>query len=82
MTDDRKKIREYLRTLLARREREPRFRDDEPLISSGRLPSLAVVEMIFFLEKEFEIDFARRGFDPYALDSVEKISSLVSRSQK
>jgi acyl carrier protein len=75
--DPRDQIREFVRSLLARRERGPAFSDREPLVTSGRLNSVEIIEIAVFLEKTFQVDFSLRPFDQYDFDSIEKIAEFV-----
>jgi acyl carrier protein len=51
--------------------------DDESLVFTGRLSSVDVVEIAAFLEQEFGVDFAARGFDQNDFDSIAKMAALV-----
>jgi acyl carrier protein len=53
--------------------------DDAGLVSSGLIDSLALLEIIAFLEDEFGVDFSERGVDPEELASVAHILDLVEQ---
>lgn len=53
--------------------------EDDGLISSGLIDSLALVEIITFLETEFGVDFSESGVDPDELSSIAEILDLVER---
>lgn len=79
MSDVRKQIRDYLSEALSDGGDKVPFTDQEPLFSSGRLESLRAVELILFLEKEFNISASDPHFDASLLDSVDEIMTLVER---
>ena len=79
--DDRLRIREELARLLAGRDDRRPFADSESLIRAGRLDSLAVVELVTYLESAFGVDFTRIEFDPERLDSLDSIAGVVSESR-
>lgn len=72
----REAIRELLRETLERKGDRSAFGDDELLISSGRLDSVDVLEIVTWLEGR-GIDFTVVAFDPDRLDSVEAIEALL-----
>jgi len=49
----------------------------EALIDSGLIDSLALVEIVLYLESEYGIDFEERGVDPAELASVDSILDLI-----
>ena len=55
------------------------FRDDEPLMSSGRVDSLGTIHLMMFLESHFGLDTADPDFEPAFLDSVDEIMLLLAR---
>ncbi|HEY2745629.1 MAG TPA: phosphopantetheine-binding protein [Polyangia bacterium] len=76
--DERERIRTKLATLLADRGDTRPFADDEALLTSARIDSVDVVEMVAFLEASFGVDFAARDFDPAIFDSVDSIIAFVA----
>ncbi|MBF0627739.1 MAG: phosphopantetheine-binding protein [Magnetococcales bacterium] len=56
--------------------------DDDGLIKSGLIDSLAMLEIIAFLESRFAIDFSETGVDPVELESIHKILDLIDRHSK
>jgi acyl carrier protein len=49
------------------------------LVTSGLIDSLALVEIITFLETEFGIDFSATGVDPDQLASIVDILDLIEQ---
>lgn len=76
--DNKTKLKAFLQELLADYGKETDFGDDDLLVTSGLLDSLAVLRMVVFLEEEFGIDLAERGFDQNDFDSLSNIMRLVN----
>jgi acyl carrier protein len=51
--------------------------DDEPLIENGVMTSLQTVELVTFLEDEFDIMIEDDEFDEENFGSVDAIATLV-----
>jgi acyl carrier protein len=79
---DRLKTRAFVEQLLGERDDRAPFGDAESLIKSGRLDSLAVVNLVSFLESAFAVDFARVEFDPERLDTVAEIVGVIEESRR
>ena len=80
--DRKTTIRQYLTELLAQKGDRRAFDDDTSLLLGGRLDSIDTVEIILFLEKEFEIEIARDGFQRTQLDTVNRIDAFVRASSR
>lgn len=52
---------------------------DVPLVSSGFLDSLAIMQIVVYLEETHGIDFAAGGFDPERLATMDNIASLIEQ---
>ena len=72
--------RDRIRHFVAGKLHEPgaTLRDDDALFSTGRIDSLAAVELILLLEQEFGLDAGDPDFDPAMLDSVDEIMLLLA----
>jgi len=80
--DSKTTIRQYLTELLnGKGDRRP-FDDDTSLLLGGRLDSIDTVEIILFLEKEFDIEMAGDGFQRTQLDTVNTIDAFVRASSR
>jgi len=44
------------------------------------IDSLAIVQIVVYLENTYEIDFASRGFDPERLASINSILDLIEEA--
>ena len=73
------RIHDFLANTLATHHDDEPFDDGESLFLSGRLDSMAVTQLVVFLEEQFAIDFGRHEFDVGSLDSVELIAQFVER---
>ena len=51
--------------------------ESSSLVSAGLIDSLAILEIIVFLETEFGIDFSEAGVDPDQLTSISGILDLI-----
>ena len=78
MSVDRGEIRSFVGELLARKGESGTPADSEPLITSGRLDSIDVLEIVTFVETRYGVDFSVRAFDPGDFDTIESIVKLVT----
>lgn len=78
--DNRKRLLNFLDTI--RRPDRPldHLRDDEPLVASGLIDSLATLELIMYLESQVGLRFAESGIQPESLRSVAAILDLIERN--
>ncbi len=53
--------------------------DTTPLLSYGILDSIAVMQLLTYLEFTFGIEFEPRDLDRRRLDTIEQIEELVRR---
>jgi acyl carrier protein len=76
---DKSDLREFLRQCLATAGDRGDLDDGDSLFLSGRLDSLAMTNLVVFLENAFGVDFGQVDFDVELLDSVSAIEELVGR---
>ena len=57
---------------------------DERLVASGLVDSLAIMQIVVYLEETYGIDFAASGFDPERLATMGSIVELIedARTQR
>ena len=79
--DERTEVRTLIRDLLDKKGETRAFSDGDSLILSGRLESIDALEIAFFLEEHYGVDFAQVGFDQNQLDSVDEIVSLIGTTR-
>jgi acyl carrier protein len=81
LSDDIKTvIREYVKGSAALRRPGP-LADTTSLGSAGVLDSLAIIELVLFLETRFGIEFSSRDLDRRRLQTIEQIECLVAEKQ-
>ena len=80
--DERTDVRALVKGLLDNKGDSRAFGDGDSLIFGGRLESIDALEMAFFLEDRYGIDFAEIGFDQNQLDSVDEIVSLIGATRR
>jgi acyl carrier protein len=54
---------------------------DESLVTSGLIDSLAIIEIVMFLEKNYGIDFAATGLDPDRLATINGILGVIEEAR-
>ena len=54
---------------------------DDHLVNSGLVDSLAIMQIVVYLEVNYGIDFAASGFDPERLASMGSIVALIEESR-
>jgi acyl carrier protein len=74
------RIHDFIAQCLEAHHDEELLDDGESLFLSGRLDSMAVTQLVVFLEEQFSIDFGQEQFDVATLDSVELIAQFVERN--
>ena len=52
--------------------------DDDHLVQSGLIDSLAMLEIVAFLEHEFGLNFRDGGVDPERFASINRILELIA----
>jgi acyl carrier protein len=53
--------------------------ENESLVQSGLIDSLALLEIVGFLEQEFGVDFSSSGLDPGQLATIPGILDTIER---
>lgn len=53
--------------------------DDQGLVASGLIDSLAIMQIVVYLEDTYGIDFSLRGIDPEELGTIGGILNLIER---
>ena len=54
--------------------------DGDGLVTSGLIDSLAILEIVMYLEGNHGIDFSVRGVDPEELGSIGNILDLIEQA--
>jgi acyl carrier protein len=74
-------LRQYLRTIQKPGVSVESLGLDDPLVASGLLDSLAIMQIVVWLEESYGIDFAASGFDPERLATMGSIVELIQQSR-
>ncbi len=77
--DKKELIRNHIQGIMEKNMNPTDFGDDESLVLSGLLDSMAVLEIVVFIEDRFGIDFSDEGFDQNDFDTVNCISDLIKK---
>ena len=73
------KIQHFIAENFLFREDRESVADDESLLEAGLIDSTGVLELVAFLETEFQIRMADAEIVPENLDSVRSIAAYVRR---
>jgi acyl carrier protein len=68
---------EFLRTIQKPDRPLEGLRDEDSLVETGLIDSLAVLEIVAYIEATYGIDFTERGVEPEQLFSVSGILDLI-----
>jgi len=55
------------------------FQDTTPLISSGIIDSIGVLNLVNFIETRFQIEFMPREIGPHNLETVQQIQQAIRK---
>lgn len=80
--DIRTKIHDYVRSLLAEQGITTDPGPNDPLVGSGLLDSLSVVQTVVFMEKEFGVDFSDIYFDQDIFNTINEMVAFVREHRK
>lgn len=85
MADDRQQhlqgLLDFLRTVQKPGKTVESVGLDESLVTSGLIDSLAIIEIVMFLEKNYGIDFASTGLDPDRLATINGILGVIKETR-
>lgn len=76
--DYKAEIRAHLAEVLEEKDDRAPFSDTSPLLKSGRIDSMDVVDILLFFEKKFGVHIGSEQFKKGQLDTVEAMTALVS----
>ena len=71
------KLVAFLETILRPDVPVEALHESDDLVGAGLIDSLAVLEIVSFLESEFAVDFSATGIDPEKLSSIPNILALI-----
>ena len=58
------------------------LKDADRLVASGLIDSLAILQIVTYLESTYDIDFSIRGLSPEELGSIGGILDLIEQEKK
>ena len=74
-------LQQFLRTIQKPNKPIERVGLDERLVASGLVDSLAIMQIVVYLEETYRIDFAATGFDPDRLATMGSIVDLIEEAR-
>jgi len=77
----RQDLLQFLHTLQKAGRPVESLADSERLVASGLIDSLAILEIVAYLEEKYGIDFSLRGVSPEELGSIAGILDLIEQEQ-
>ena len=78
----RKALLEFLRSIQKAGLPVEQLTDDARLVHSGLIDSLAILQIVMYLETTYGVDFSTRGVSPEELGSIGGILGLIEKEQK
>lgn len=85
MSDDRQQrlqdLTQFLRTIQKPNKPIEHIGVDESMVASGLIDSLAIVQIVLYLENTYGIDFSAYGFDPDRLASMASILDFIEEAR-
>ena len=78
MDDVSRNVKEYILTTFLQGEDPAALTESTPLITSGILDSLATLELVSFLEQQYNIELEAKDVDASRLGTLTDISRLVN----
>ncbi len=79
--NQQEQIRDLLKKVLAANGDTDPIADDELLVTTGRLSSLDVVDLLTSLETTFGLEINPSEFDPTKFDSINTITALLDQQR-
>ena len=74
-------LQQFLRTIQKPNKPVESVGADERLVASGLVDSLAIMQIVVYLEETYRIDFAASGFDPDRLATMDSIVDLIEEAR-
>jgi acyl carrier protein len=74
-------LKDFLRSIQRPNLPLDRVGVNDDLVQSGLIDSLAVVQIVAYLEETYNIDFSVRGFDPERLATMANILHFIDEAR-
>jgi acyl carrier protein len=78
----RQRLLQFLRSIQKAGMPVESLKDDDRLVASGLIDSLAILQIVTYLETTYGIDFSIRGVSPEELGSVGGILDVIEQEKK
>jgi acyl carrier protein len=78
----KKNLIDFLRTIQRPDRPIENLDENQSLVEAGLIDSLAVLQIVLYLEQTYGIDFRETGLDPGELSSVRTILDVIERQAK
>ncbi len=80
--EPRDRLRSFLQTIARPGVSIHNLQDDTNLFDHGALDSLAVIQIILYLEREHHVDLGASGIDPAQLGSIGDILDAIEQGTR
>ncbi len=74
---DKQFLLDYIKTEFLSNTEIEGFNEDTPLVSSRIMDSISTIQLVDFIEKEFEVEFFHHEVDQENLDSVNLMWEFI-----
>jgi len=71
----------FLRTIQKAGRPVESLSDSDRFVASGLIDSLAILQIVVYLENTYSINFSANGFDPERLGSIGSILDLIEQER-
>lgn len=78
----RQTLVDFLKTIQRPDKQIESVGNDDNLVASGLIDSLAVIQIVLHLESTYGLDFSADGIDPERLASISSILDLIESRQQ
>ena len=75
---DKEDLLRFLHTIQKAGRPINELEETDRLVASGLIDSLAILQIVSYLESTYDIDFSTRGVDPEQLGSIGNILDLIA----
>jgi acyl carrier protein len=78
---NKESLLQFLRTIQKAGMPVESLGENDRLVASGLIDSLAILQIVSYLESSHGIDFSMRGVDPEQLGSIANILDLIEQEK-
>ncbi|WP_339609030.1 hypothetical protein [uncultured Planktosalinus sp.] len=79
---DKQFLLDYIKTEFLSNTEIKDFNEETPLVSSRIMDSISTIQLVDFIEKEFEIEFSHHEVDQENLDSVNLMWEFIKSKKQ